>query len=348
MTITMKTLHSSPALQAGLFRPGMNVAIACSGGADSVALLRVLLERRNELGLVLSVAHMNHGIRGPEAEADAAFVSELASRFELPCHLRHVDVPAIARAERQGLEETARSLRYAWFRELLAAKQADAVVTGHTLNDQAETVLHRLLRGAWTEGLGGIHPSLDHETTKPPGASRRAILRPFLSTSRSEIEDYLRAVRQPWRDDFTNRDPAYTRNRIRHQLLPALAEYNPGIQNQLAQLATLARDEESYWQAELARLLPSILLPGKAVRGGGRATGTLCGGELPFDRDRAAPQPASGAAAARPQGGRPPAWDLSLFRRDRPLDGLVRLWRRPAKPDVPSEYEATDAKRLTC
>jgi len=253
----------------------MRIAVACSGGADSVALLRTLLDRRNELGLVLSVAHMNHGIRGEESDADAAFVETLAGKFELPFHLRRADTPATAAANREGLEESARTLRYAWFWELLAEGHADAVVTAHTLDDQAETVLHRLLRGGWTEGLSGIFPALEADSRRFAGHAKPLILRPFLSTTRTEIERYLQSIGQPWREDSTNRDTAYTRNRLRHELLPALAEYNPGIQHQLAQLATLARDEEAFWQAELARLLPSVLLPGKAVRGGGRATDTL-------------------------------------------------------------------------
>jgi tRNA(Ile)-lysidine synthase len=275
----MKSAIPVPPLLTSLFRPGMRVAIACSGGADSVALLRTLLDRRNDLGLVLSVAHMNHGIRGAEADSDEAFVKALANQFDLPFHLRRVDIPAAADANRQGLEEAARSLRYAWFWELLANSDADAIVTAHTLDDQAETVLHRLLRGAWTEGLGGIFPVLQPDAKLRSGTPPPEILRPFLSTSRLEVEEFLRAIDQPWREDSTNRDTAYTRNRIRHELLPALEGYNPGVRNQLAHLAILARDEESYWQAELARQLPSLLFPGKAVRGGGRATDTLHGAD---------------------------------------------------------------------
>src|SRR5258708_1028312 len=147
----MKTDIRVPALDTSRFFPGMRLTVGCSGGADSVALLRVLLEKRASLGLVLSVAHMNHGLRGAEADADEAFVASLARQFDLPFHLRRVDTPVAGEANHQGLEEAARSLRYGWFRELLSADQADAVVTAHTLDDQAETVLHRFLRGAWTE-----------------------------------------------------------------------------------------------------------------------------------------------------------------------------------------------------
>ncbi len=182
---------------------------------------------------------------------------------------------------RESLEEAARHLRYAWFRSLLATGQLDAVATAHTLDDQAETVLHRLLRGAWTEGLGGIHPLMGGTAADPaaPGSpSSRVegglILRPMLAVRREEVESWLRSQGQPWREDSTNRDLDFTRNRLRHGLLPELAAYNPQIQTQLSHLATLARDEEAYWQAELKRLLPSLLLPGKPVRGGGRAVGT--------------------------------------------------------------------------
>jgi tRNA(Ile)-lysidine synthase len=278
MAKAMKPAAPPPALETGLFHPGMRVAVACSGGADSVALLRLLLLEKNSLGLVLSVAHMNHGIRGAESEADQAFVQKLADQFELPFHVRRVDTPGEAEIQKKGLEESARILRYRWFWELLSDGQADALVTAHTLDDQAETVLHRLIRGAWTEGLGGIFPALEPGGKKFATPLHSVILRPLLSVTRTGIEAWLRAIGQPWREDSTNRDTAFTRNRLRHELLPALAAYNPNIKQQLANLAAIARDEEAYWQTELGRLLPSLLLPGKAVRGGGRATATLDGG----------------------------------------------------------------------
>ena len=244
----------------------MRVAVAVSGGADSVGLLRSLAQASPEIGLVLSVAHLHHGIRGAEADEDERFVAHLAEQLGLSLHRHCVDAPAAARSDKKTLEEAARHLRYAWFRELLAQGKADAVATAHTLDDQAETVLHRLVRGAWTEGLGGIHP-----VVACPGGS---ILRPFLKTRRAEIVAWLRAIGQPWREDASNQDPAFTRSRIRHELLPQLAAFNPRIAEQLARLATIARDEEIWWDAELDRLLPQLLLPGRPVRGGGRAVST--------------------------------------------------------------------------
>jgi len=247
-------------------RAGMRVAVGVSGGADSVALLRALAEAAPEIGLVLSVAHVQHGIRGAESERDAEFVQELAERLGLEFALHRVDTPAVARTQKMSLEEAARELRYAWFRSLLAEGKADAVATAHTLDDQAETVVHRVLRGAWTEGLGGIHPVI--------ACPRGVILRPFLQLRRAEIEAYLREMGQSWREDATNADTAFTRNRIRHELLPQLAEFNPRIAEQFANLAAIARDEESWWEAELQRLLPGLVLPGRPVRGGGRAVST--------------------------------------------------------------------------
>src|SRR5450755_2911960 len=131
----------------------------------------------------------------------------------------------------------------------------------------------KLLRGAWTEGLSGVHPVVLIPSATRPGK----ILRPLLSARRAELEDFLRGRNQPWRTDSSNADEAFTRNRIRHHLLPILREYNPSLDQTLANLAELARDDEARWQSELSRILPQILLPGKPVRGGGRSVATSLG-----------------------------------------------------------------------
>ena len=252
-------------LRNNLFHPGQRIGVAVSGGADSVALLRCLLEERQKLGIVLSVVHVHHGIREASDE-EAAFVATLASTCNLPFHLHRTDAVTAAATLHETLEEAARNLRYAFFRQLMAEKQIDAVATAHTLDDQAETVLHKLLRGAWTEGLSGIHPVVIVE--------KGSILRPFLENTRAAIEQWLRQLDQPWREDASNQDLAHTRNRIRLQLLPLLRTFNPQIAAQLARLATISAGEEAYWQTELNRLLPLLLLPGKPVRGGGRSSST--------------------------------------------------------------------------
>ena len=252
-------------LDTALLRPGLRLAVGLSGGADSVALLRALAARSGELGLVLHAAHLHHGLRGAEADADAAFARELASGLGVPFHEARVDAGAEAKEKGETLEEAARRLRYGWFRQLLAADGVEAVATAHTLDDQAETVLAKFLRGAWTEGLAGIHPVIEF----PEGR----ILRPLLSATRAEVEAYLRALGQSWREDSSNRHLTFTRNRIRHELLPLLEGWNPQLREHMAQMAELARDEEAWWQAELARVAPQLLLPGRPVRGGGRAAG---------------------------------------------------------------------------
>src|ERR1035437_4877326 len=248
-----------------LLKPGLRLAVGLYGGADSVALLRALAERSRELGLVLHAAHLHHGLRGEEADGDLGFARALAVELGLPFHEARVDVTSEAVKAGETIEEAARRLRYGWFRQLMASGKVEAVATAHTRDDQAETVLAKFLRGAWTEGLSGIHPVIAF----PEGR----ILRPLLGATRTEVEAYLGELGQGWREDSTNRHLSYTRNRIRHELLPLLEGWNPRLREHLAQMAALARDEEAWWQAELVRLAPQLLLPGRPVRGGGRAAG---------------------------------------------------------------------------
>jgi tRNA(Ile)-lysidine synthase len=260
-------------LDSQQLRPGLRLAVAVSGGADSVALLRSLAEQNSakgrELGLVLHVAHLHHGLRGAEADADLAFVRDLAERLGLPFHAEHVDTASQAAADpssakpAESIEEAARRLRYQWFRQLMASGELDDVATAHTLDDQAETVLAKFLRGAWTEGLSGVHPVFHF----PEGR----ILRPLLGTTRAEVETYLKILGQGWREDSSNRHLTFTRNRIRYELLPQLEAWNPRLREHLSQMAELARDEESWWTAEVARTAAQVILQGRPVRGGGRA-----------------------------------------------------------------------------
>lgn len=283
----------TPTLNREHIRPGDRICAAVSGGADSVALLFLLHAAnampRNALGVGLSAIHVHHGLRGEEADADLAFVQALCLRLEIPLHVHHASVPDRVASSRQAgqpetVEEAARALRYDCFASLIAQGHADSVLTAHTLDDQAETVLMKLLRGAWTEGLSGVHPVVLVPSATHPGK----ILRPLLSVRRAELEDFLRAQNQPWRTDSSNSDEAFTRNRLRHHLLPILREYNPSIDQTLANLAELAREDEARWQTELVRILPQILLPGKPVRGGGRAVSTVAGasGSVALELDR--------------------------------------------------------------
>jgi tRNA(Ile)-lysidine synthase len=270
----------APRLQfdRSFFSPGERVAVAVSGGADSVALLLAMHQANHEerngravgLGIGLSAVHVHHGIRGAEADADEEFVRALCAKLDLPLHLHRADVPAHAKKHNETMEEAARNVRYAVFRELCGSGAVSTVATAHTLSDQAETVLMKLLRGAWTSGISGIHPVLE---LQPKGR----VVRPLLAVTRAEVEEFLRAQAQPWREDASNADAAYTRNRIRHELLPSLRAENPKLDTTLANLAEVARAEQAHWQAELAGLLPQVLMPGRSVRGGGRAaSGPAC------------------------------------------------------------------------
>ena len=264
--------------EQALMRAGDRVAVAVSGGADSVALLRVLLDLRSEMGIVLAVTHFNHGLRGEQSDADEAFVAELARENGLDFLAGHGNVPDYAFTTKLGIEAAGRELRYRWFAQLAEQQRLDSVATAHTLDDQAETVLLKFLRGAGTKGLAGIYPVLDLAT---PGGSSGAeaplqemavdgaaegtplqsrvspgvnlrIVRPLLGVSREEVESYLASLSQSWREDESNLDHRFLRNRLRHELLPQLErEYNPKIRRLLNDVADTSRAEEDYWR-ELA------------------------------------------------------------------------------------------------
>ncbi|HEV2988473.1 MAG TPA: tRNA lysidine(34) synthetase TilS, partial [Candidatus Angelobacter sp.] len=176
-----------------LIHPGDRVAVAVSGGADSVALLRVLLELRGDLGAVLSVAHFNHKIRGAEADADEQFVKSLAEEFELEFHGGFADVPAYAEERKLSLETAARELRQSLFMKIIEQGKTEKVATAHTQDDQAETVLMRILRGTGNRGLSGIAPF----------QQEKRLIRPLLQVTRLEVETYLHSIGQSWREDAT-------------------------------------------------------------------------------------------------------------------------------------------------
>jgi tRNA(Ile)-lysidine synthase len=240
--------------QQELLHAGDRVGIAVSGGIDSVALLRLLIELRGELGIVLSVVHFNHQLRGAESGADQEFVAELARQHDLIFFCDSDDVPQHAAEERMSLETAARELRYGFFHDLLGIDgdpRFNKILTGHTLDDQAETVLMRLIRGAGLTGLGGIHPRIEVEDDD--GEVCGEIVRPLLAFPRRELETYLKEIGQSWREDSTNADPSFTRNRVRQLLVPLLEkEFNPSVAENLAELAEIARGEEDYWENEIS------------------------------------------------------------------------------------------------
>jgi tRNA(Ile)-lysidine synthase len=259
---------------------GDRVSVGVSGGADSTALLLAMHGQAAALGIGISAAHLHHGIRtDDEADADVAFLRDLCARLDVPLHVEHADVPAQAAGNRETMEEAARNARLAFFDRLLASGAATAIATAHTEDDQAETVMMKLLRGAWTEGLGGISPMVERESGR--------LVRPLLGATRSQVIAFLNDRGQMWQEDSTNASDKYTRNRVRAQLMPLLREFNPSIGATLSATAQLAREEHARWQPEISRLLTQLALPGKPVRGGGRAVGTAPGEQsMAFELER--------------------------------------------------------------
>jgi tRNA(Ile)-lysidine synthase len=263
--------------QEELLRAGDRVGVAVSGGIDSVALLRLLIELRQELGIVPSVVHFNHKLRAAESDADQQFVAALARAHGLEFHGESGDVARLAAEQHSGVEAAARELRYAFFRRLLEsgddasdepskaeesrsspASALTRIATAHTLDDQAETVLMRVIRGTGLRGLGGIYPRIVIEREDDEGHGE--IVRPLLGIRRQELERYLVDLNQTWREDSTNSDSKFTRNRVRSLVLPLLErEFNPAVVESLAELAEIARDEEDYWENETSGWLGTVV-----------------------------------------------------------------------------------------
>jgi tRNA(Ile)-lysidine synthase len=239
----------------GLLKAGDRVGIAVSGGADSVASLRLLLELRKEIGVVLSAVHFNHKLRGAASDEDERFVAQLAQEHKLELHCESGKVAAYAAEKHLSLETAARQMRYQYFRRLLLESMVNRIATGHTLDDQAETVLLKIVRGAGTRGLAGIYPQL----SVPGSQFSASIVRPLLGIRRKDLEAYLLGLGQSWREDKSNRDLRHMRNRVRHGILPRLEHHlNPGVREALAETAEIARAEEEFWQKEVSRVFSSV------------------------------------------------------------------------------------------
>lgn len=217
---------------------GQRVGVAVSGGADSVGLLFLLLELRAKLGIVLSVVHFNHKLRGRASEADEKYVAKLAAQFDLRFYVEHENISAKSKQERRNLEDTARRARYGFFDRLVAEERVDSIAVAHTADDQAETVLGHILRGTGLAGLGGIHPEVG------------CVFRPLLRFRREELRSYLKKQRQVWKEDATNRDTKRMRARIRLKLMPMLQRnFQPAVVEHLCRLGDLAREDEAWLES---------------------------------------------------------------------------------------------------
>ena len=239
-----------------LLRDGRRVLVALSGGADSVALLLILKELDAEgLLTVAGAAHLNHQLRGADADQDATFCATLAHRLGVPFVSERIEVAAMARAQKRSIEDAARDVRYAFLERAATSLRADAIAVAHTREDQAETFLLRLMRGAGTRGLAAIRPR----------AGR--VIRPLLDVNRVALREYLAARDASFREDLTNADVEIPRNRVRHELIPYLrSHFSPGVVDVLARAAELARQDEDFLQAEAIKLAARVVLSDVTVR----------------------------------------------------------------------------------
>jgi tRNA(Ile)-lysidine synthase len=255
------------AMKHDLLRADDRVLVGVSGGPDSVALVHVLNELKDELQLYLEVAHLQHGIRGEAARQDARFVEKLAEELKFPFHLREVDLPQLRSAAGRGnLEALARAERYRFFAELARSRNLSKVATAHTQDDQAETVLMWFLRGAGLRGLGGMAPLQKSDISSEESLSV-VVIRPFLETSKAQIVRYLTTRNIAYRTDETNQDTTYLRNWIRLTLLPKIrARAGDGFSARVSQQAGLVRDEDALLERITVETYGSVSAGGALVR----------------------------------------------------------------------------------
>lgn len=225
----------------GMLPAGSTLLCALSGGGDSMALLTCLLTLAKDRDLTVLAAHYNHQLRGEESQRDEAFVTRWCETQAVPLTVGGGDVAARAAQQGKGIEETARAMRYAFLKETAQAVGADCIATAHNADDNAETLLLHLVRGTGLDGLAGIPPK------------RGPIIRPLLAQTRREIEDYLAAAGVPFREDSSNADPAYARNRIRRDVMPVLRELNPNFSHRLAANLQHIREDRAFLEG-LARV----------------------------------------------------------------------------------------------
>jgi tRNA(Ile)-lysidine synthase len=228
--------------------PRDTVLAAVSGGPDSVFMLHILLGLREEMGFDVKVAHLDHQFRGEESRRDAGFVAELAGRFGVPCFTHEENVPRFLMSNAMSAQDAARVLRYQFLVKTSKLEYCQRIATGHNADDQAETVIMRVLRGAGPDGLAGIPPKREG-----------VIIRPILACWRAEIEEYLRAHDLPYCTDESNLQSKYLRNEVRHDLLPVLEGYNPRIRRSLVNLASMMADISTHFDRLTDLALPEVL-----------------------------------------------------------------------------------------
>jgi len=230
-----------------MLQPGERVLVAVSGGADSMALLHALWEMRRDFRLHCIVAHLDHGLR-PEAAQEKSFVRKAALELGVPFISRKADVRQKQHDEHLALQEAAREARYAFLQEAAKAHRATKIALGHTADDQAESIIMRLLRGSGTRGLAGIPP-----------VRGEIFIRPLIEVWRHAVESFLQERKVAYLTDPSNLSLHFLRNRVRHELLPILQQYNPRFRQTLVQMADLFRMEETFWQGMIEEKFPALV-----------------------------------------------------------------------------------------
>ena len=246
---TQLTGFTAPHILSGL-ESKAPILLALSGGADSRALLDILLEYCKEQGTPLSVAHVNHMIRGKDAERDRDFCADLAKRHGIPFYLLEADVPALAKEHGHGLEEEARTVRYDFFAKIMRENSIPLLATAHNATDNAETVIFNIARGSGLKGLCGIPPTRDFDGGK--------IIRPLLGMSKDEILQYCEDNKLKYVTDGTNSDVTYSRNRIRNNILPELLEINENAIANIGRMSELVREDEIFIDGEAQYFIESL------------------------------------------------------------------------------------------
>lgn len=223
---------------------GDRVLVALSGGADSVALLHLFLDLQSRIEFDICAAHLNHGLRGKESMEDERFVKELCQKFAIPCITTREDIQKKAKENRTSLEVAGREARLVFLKKTSEKVKANKIAFGHTMNDQAENVLFRMMRGSGTKGLSSMRPL------------EGSMIRPLLTISRKEIESYLHCKQSSFRTDSSNDDMRFTRNKIRHNLIPFLREqFNPQIVETLSRMATVLSEEDVFLDAVISGII---------------------------------------------------------------------------------------------
>jgi len=244
----------------GLILPGTRILIAVSGGADSISLLHVLSKLASELDIQLCAAHLNHRIRGKDADKDEAFVEKFAKKLKIPFFKGRANVPAMAKRKKISLEMAAREARYSFLKKTARKIKANVILTAHTADDQAETVILKLARGAGSGGLAGI--------ARFANLDGILLARPMLDITREEIISYLKKHHIQWQEDKSNSDTSFLRNRVRLEILPLLKKrLSPSIYKTLARTADILRQDDSFIGTLAESFLPYCLASVKSGNG---------------------------------------------------------------------------------